>query len=369
MARPSHAHFMSRAIELAQKAKGRTSPNPIVGAVVARQGKIIAEGFHKKAGADHAEVVALKKVEKSKAKGSTLYVTMEPCCHHGKTPPCVPKIVESGIQRVVVGARDPNPQVNGQGIRWLKEAGVEVIEGVLHETCAALNLPFQKYITSRLPYVTLKVALSLDGKIATATGDSHWISNTLSRQYVHQLRSEVDAILVGAGTLRQDDPLLTVRWPSSKVERQPMVVIVDEKLDVSPSRRLFKIPNRKIIFATTWMSPEENRRALIKQGAEVRPLAADPMGRVDLKDLLKKLGEREVTHLLVEGGGRIFSSFISQKLVDHIVVFLAPKLLGGPSLDWLPELNIRTIQEALELDNLSVKTLGDNILVEGSLKR
>ena len=370
MARPSHTFFMSRAIELAQKGRGKTSPNPVVGAVVARQGRIVAEGFHKKAGTDHAEVIALKKLQKQKtAKGSTLYVTMEPCCVHGKTPPCVPFIVESGIGRVVVGARDPNPQVDGQGIRWLKEAGVEVIEGVLRDQCADLNRSFAKFIRTKKPYVTLKAAITLDGKIATAAGESHWISNTLSRQHVHQLRSEVDAILVGAGTLRQDDPLLTVRWPSSKVEKQPIVVIVDASLNVPPSRRLFKIPNRKIIFATTWMSPEENRRALIKQGAEVWPLAADVTGRVDLNDLLKKLGEREVTHLLVEGGGGIFSSFISQKLFDRIIVFLAPKLLGGQAMDWLPEVNIRNIQDALELETLSVKTLGDNILFEGELKK
>ncbi|MDP2599811.1 MAG: bifunctional diaminohydroxyphosphoribosylaminopyrimidine deaminase/5-amino-6-(5-phosphoribosylamino)uracil reductase RibD [Deltaproteobacteria bacterium] len=360
---------MSRAIELALKAKGHTSPNPIVGAVVSKRGKIIAEAFHKQAGADHAEVAALKKIGKSKTKGATLYVTLEPCCHHGKTGPCVPKVIESGIQRVVIGARDPNPKVNGQGIRWLKEAGIEVIEGVLQDRCEELNRPFQKHITTHIPYVTLKVAMTLDGKIATASGDSRWISNPLSRKYVHQMRDEVDAILVGANTLKTDDPLLNIRLVAPKNGRHPMVVVVDQKLDVPINRRLFSVKGRRVVFATTWMSPEENRRALIKMGAEVWPLDADVTGRVDLKALLKMLGEKQIVHVLIEGGGGIFSSFLSEKLVDRLVCFMAPKLLGGQAMDWLPELNIRTLDEALELNTLSVKTLGDNILVEGELKR
>lgn len=373
MARPSHAQFMRRAMALALQARGRTSPNPIVGAVIARQGRILAEGFHRQAGADHAEVIALKKLKKNQARGATLYVTMEPCCLYGKTPPCVPMVVESGIGRVVVGARDPNPQINGRGIQWLKEAGVEVIEGILQDDCAGLNKPFEKYITKKIPYVTLKAALSLDGKIATATGESKWISNTLSRQYVHELRAEVDAILVGAGTLKQDDPLLTVRLGSAArngaPRKQPMVVVVDNKLEVPLPRQIFKAKNRRVIFATTWMSPEENRRALIRQGAEVWPLNADLTGRVDLRDLLRALGEKGITHLLVEGGGGIFSSFISQRLVDRLLIFLAPKLLGGQAIDWLPEINVRKIQESLELGKISVKMLGNNILVEGELKK
>lgn len=358
---------MRRALELAMQGKGKTSPNPMVGAVIARQGRIAAEGHHRFAGGDHAEIVALKKLKKGDARRATLYVTMEPCCLHGKTPPCVPRVVEAGISRVVVGARDPNPQINGRGIQWLREAGVEVIEGVLHDDCVALNLPFQKFITQGRPYVTLKVALSLDGKIATAAGQSRWISNALSRQYVHQLRQEVDAVLVGAGTLRQDDPLLTNRLGGAN-RKQPMVVIVDNTLEIPSSRRLFKVRGRKLVFATTWMSPEENRRNLIREGAEVWPLDADLTGRVDLNALLKVLGEKGVTHLLVEGGGGIFSSFISGRLVDRVVAFLAPKLLGGQALDWLPEIHVRNLEEAMELENISVRTLGDNVLVEGSLK-
>lgn len=367
MARPSHQHFMRRAIALALHGKGRTSPNPMVGAVVVRKGRILSEGFHKKAGGDHAEIAALKKLKKGAAAGATLYVTMEPCCLYGKTPPCVPQVVEAGIKRVVIGSRDPNPQIHGKGVQWLKEAGVEVIEGVLQEECAAINKPFQKFITTQMPYVTLKAALSLDGKIATRERESKWISNTLSRQYVHQLRSEVDAILVGGGTLRLDDPLLTVRLTNSHNGRQPMVVIVDRTLEIPPARQIFKAAGRPIVFATTWFSPEERRRALIKQGAQVWPLEADLAGRVDLKTLLRTLAQKNVMHLLVEGGGGIFSSFISQRLADRVVACIAPKLLGGSALDWLPELSVRKLEEACALTQISVKMLGDNVVIEGEL--
>lgn len=369
MARPSHQHFMRRAIELALQGKGKTSPNPMVGAVLVRKGRVLAEGFHRKAGADHAEIAAIKKLAKGQAKGATLYVTMEPCCLYGKTPPCVPRVVEAGIRHVVIGARDPNPEINGKGIAWLKEAGVEVIEGVLYKECENLNRPFQKYITTQMPYVTLKVALSLDGKIATAERESKWISNVLSRQYVHELRGEVDAILIGGGTLRYDDPLLTIRHVTSKNGRQPMVVVVDRTLEIPPRRNLFKEKERPVVFATTWLSPEERRRQLIKMGAEVWPFDADLAGRVDLKALLKKLAQKNVMHLLVEGGGGVFSSFIGERLADKVVACIAPKLLGGRALDWLPEFSIRKMEEAYSLTNISVKTLGDNVVIEGELAK
>ncbi|MBI4223655.1 MAG: bifunctional diaminohydroxyphosphoribosylaminopyrimidine deaminase/5-amino-6-(5-phosphoribosylamino)uracil reductase RibD [Deltaproteobacteria bacterium] len=369
MARPSHQHFMRRAMELALQGKGKTSPNPIVGAVLVRKGRILAEGFHRKAGGDHAEIVALKKLAKDQARGATLYVTMEPCCLYGKTPPCVPRIVDAGIRHVVIGARDPNPEINGKGIQWLKEAGVEINEGVLHEDCENLNRPFQKFITTRMPYVTLKVALSLDGKIATAERESKWITNALARAYVHELRSEVDAVLIGGGTLRYDDPLLTVRHGNSKNGRQPMVVVLDRTLDIPPERNLFIKQNRPLVFATTWTSPEEKRRMLIKMGAEVWPFDADLTGRVDLKALLKTLAQKNVMHLLVEGGGEVFSSFIGQRLADHVVICMAPKLLGGQSMDWLPELSIRKMEEAYQLKNLSLRQLEDNVVIEGELAK
>ena len=216
MARPSHVHFMEKALELAQKGRGCVSPNPMVGAVVAHYGKIVAEGFHAKAGEDHAEVAALKKLDPQYVEGATLYVTLEPCDHQGKTPPCTEAILKSGIRRVVVGCRDPNPKVNGKGVARLKESGIEVIEQVLFEECHRLNAIYNKYITTGMPFVLLKVAMTLDGKIATVKGDSKWITNAKCRQYVHILREEVDAILIGGGTLRKDNPLLTVRLPQPK---------------------------------------------------------------------------------------------------------------------------------------------------------
>lgn len=369
MARPSHQHFMRRALDLALKARGRTSPNPMVGAVLVRKGRILAEGYHRKAGADHAEMAALKKLKRGQARGATLYVTMEPCSLYGKTPPCVPQVVESGIKRVVAGSRDPNPEVNGKGLRWLKEAGIEVMEGVLEGECETINRPFRKFITTGLPYVTLKAALSLDGKIATQERESKWISNTLSRQYAHALRSEADAILIGGGTLRYDNPLLTVRHLPSPNGRQPIVVVVDRNLEIPPGRNLFRARERAVIFATTWHSPEKNRRQLIKEGAQVWVFDADLAGRVDLKTLLRRLAQKNVMHLLVEGGGGIFSSFIAERLADRVVACIAPKLLGGRALDWLPEFSIRKMEEAYSLTRVSFRPLGDNVVIEGDLAK
>lgn len=368
MARPSHVQFMRRALELALQGRGKTSPNPMVGCVIAKQGRILAEGLHRKAGTDHAEIVALKKLSQSEMEGATLYVTMEPCSIQGKTPPCAPRLIRSGIQRVVVGARDPNPKVNGGGLALLKKGGIEVIEGILHQECATLNKPFEKFITQKMPYVTLKVALSLDGKVATSSGDSKWLSNKASRHYVHQLRGEVDAILVGGGTLRQDDPLLTVRLPHQKNRRQPTVVIVDTTLELPTKRKLFERDGRRIIVATTPHAAASTKRLLEKKGAEIWNFDADLTGRIDLKSLLRRLGEEGMTHLLVEGGASIFSSFIGQRMVDRVIAFLTPKLLGGQALDWLPDLHIKKMKEAFELKNVAVKTFGNDILLQGELK-
>ena len=337
--------FIQRAINLALKAKGQTSPNPIVGAVVVKKNKIIAEGFHKKAGSDHAEIVALKKLRKGQAKGATLYVTLEPCCHKEKrTPPCVEAILAAGFRCVVVGTLDPNPKVSGKGIRYLRKGGVSVTTGVLEKECRDLNFAYNKWIKTGLPFVTLKVASTLDGKIVDASGNSKWITGEKSRRLVHHMRSEVDAILVGAGTVRKDNPLLNVRLPRYK-GKQPMAVIVAGKKSLPKNLKLFKVKNRTVLV-------EQNKK-----------------GRVDLKALLKKLGQAGVTHLMVEGGGAIFSSFLKEKLVDRLCLFLAPKLLGDQAKGWLPALKPRNLKDALELDNISVKTLGDDILIEGALQK
>lgn len=368
MARPSHAHFMQRAIELAKQGRGRTSPNPMVGCVIAHQGRIVAEGYHRKAGTDHAEIAALKKLRKADIPGATLYVTMEPCSIDNRTPACVPQVIASGIRRVVVGARDPNPKVNGNGIRLLKEGQIEVIEGVMGDECAKMNRPFEKWIQKRIPYVTLKAALSLDGKIAAGSGDSKWITGAMSRQAVQHLRDEVDAILIGSGTLKQDDPLLTVRLSDTTSRKQPIVVVVDKNLESVPDqRKLFDVPGRQVIVATTSAASAEKQAALRSRGITVWTLDVDLAGRVDLENLLKALGEIEVTHLLVEGGSGIFSSFVAEKRCDRLFLFLAPKLLGGHGFDWLSNLRVETMQEALPLRFLRVEPLGGDLFIEAEM--
>lgn len=327
--------FMARAIELAQRGRGQTSPNPIVGAVIVKNNRIVAEGFHKKAGTDHAEIVALKKLPPAGAGGAALYVTLEPCCHKDKrTPPCVDRILSAGIQKVVIGARDPNPKVCGEGIRRLRRGGAKVVAGVLQEECRGLNKPYEKWITTGLPYVTLKVASTLDGKIATASGKSKWITNKKSRAIVHRLRAEVDAILVGAETVRRDDPLLTVRIPRYH-GRQPMAVVIAGKKSLPNNRKLFKVKGRKVLV-------ERNKK-----------------GRVDLKKLLEKLGRMGITHLLVEGGGDIFSQFIRQKRADHFMIFIAPKKFGPSGKGWL--------SGELVLKNVSQTVLGSDLLLEAEV--
>lgn len=360
-------YFMQRAVILALKGKGKTSPNPVVGCVIVKAGKILAEGYHRKAGAPHAERIALRKISAAEARGATLYVTLEPCSIRGKTPPCVPAIVSAGIRRVVAACRDPNPKVNGRGIAWLKKEGVSVTEGVLRETCERLNRPFEKFIRRGVPYVTLKAALTLDGKIATAGGESKWISNAASRRRVHKLRREADAILVGSATVRADDPRLDVRLPGKKGRKNPAVVVLSAGLDLPTGGRLFAIKGRRLIVATRRTASEKKRRALIRKGAEIWSLKSDGNGGVDLRDLLKRLGREGMTHLLVEGGAKVYSAFVSRRLADRLVLFVAPKLLGGGGLDWLPGLRIPTIKKALKLEDVSTQMLGDNILIEAEL--
>lgn len=364
-ANKTNEKWMALAIELAKKGLGKTSPNPLVGAVIVKNGKLLARGFHAQAGKDHAEIVALKKLSREKLKGSTLFVTMEPCCFHGKTPPCVTQIIKSGIRKVVVGCRDTNPRVNGWGIRLLKRAGIQVAEGVLQEACESLNRPFRKWIKQKIPFVTLKVASTLDGKIATASGDSKWITNLESRKRVHELRSQVDAILIGVGTLKQDDPLLSVRYGNAKGNENPMVVVVDEKLNSFPEAKIFRVKNRKIIFATTDSAPKKRREEFEKKGASVWVLPKDLQGFVDLKSLLKRLGKEGILHLFVEGGASIFSSFLAKRLADHLILLMAPKLLGKGAKSWTPPFGFKKVEEGLQLQNIAIQVLGSDCMIEG----
>ena len=361
----THESHMRWAIALALEGAGRTSPNPVVGALVVKGGRVVGEGYHARAGAPHAEINALAEAGR-RARGADLYVTLEPCCHEGRTPPCVPSIVEAGIRRVIVGTRDPNPRVDGRGIRALKRAGVIVVEGVLKESCRLMNEPYNKFIKSGVPYVVAKVALSLDGKIAAASGESKWISNELCRAYVHRLRGQADAVMVGANTVLNDDPRLTVRLPGRR--RQPLAVVVDETLRIRRNARLAKRAGGELIMATTSRASKTMRRFLEKRGHSIILCRATPDGRVFLPHLLKELGKIGVTSILLEGGGELFADFFRRGMVDRVVCCLAPKLIGGGGKDFLPGLSAPDIGSARALDGCTIEIMGDNVIIDGKPK-
>jgi len=349
--------FMHLAVREAEKGVGRTSPNPPVGAVLVKNGRVIARGHHARAGGPHAEVVALRAAG-SRAEGADLYTTLEPCNHWGKTPPCSLAILEAGVQRVFIGSRDPNPVVKGRGVARLRRAGVEVVSGVLGAECDALGAPWFRYITSGRPFVTLKAAVTLDGKIATRTGDSRWITGEAARAEVHRLRDRVDAVLVGAGTARADDPLLTARLPRGK-GHDPVRVVLDARLALPPSLQLFHVASKALTLVATTSAAAR----AFGPGVEI-VRCKERGGLVDLDDLLARLAARGVTHLLVEGGAEVHQAFLEARLVDRVALFLSPKLLGGGK-DWLAGAGPERMADALRLDAVEVRRVGDDVLVSG----
>ena len=361
------ARFMERALELADSARGLTSPNPLVGAVVVRDGLVAGEGYHAQAGTAHAERLALA-VAGLQARGATLYVTLEPCVHQGRTPPCVSAVVEAGIRRVVVAVLDPNPRVSGGGVAALRQAGIAVSVGCREADARRLNRPFFTWITERRPFVTLKAAMSLDGKIAGWDRSSRWITGEAARGAGHRLRSESDAIAVGIGTLLADDPELTVRlepaWP-----REPLRVVVDSRARTPCSARVLSagFPGRTLI-AVTEAAPSENVEALAARGAQVVRLPARDE-RVDLAALAAELARRDVTALLLEGGGELNAAFLEAGLVDRVVVFVAPLLLGGRSAPTPLEGPGRGLKEAFRLTAMTVRREGEDLVIEGDIDR
>lgn len=331
-----HEAFMARALELARRGRYNAHPNPMVGAVVVKDGRVIGEGAHLRWGGPHAEVNALRSCRVSPA-GASVYVTLEPCSTHGKTPPCTDLLIRSGIKEVYYGAMDPNPAHAGRGAAVLRGAGIKVKAGVLGRECAALNPAFDKFMRTGLPYVTVKIAQSLDGRIADAAGRSRWISSPASRLEAHRLRAEADAVLAGIGTVLADDPLLNVR--GVKVRRQPLIVALDSSFRVPRRARIFG--NERVLIATTRKASVTAMKKF-PHGAKILVLPSEK-GRVSLKALLKELGRLGVAHVLVEGGGRVAGSFISEGLADRFVCFVAPMLIGGTasknSLVWPDELN------------------------------
>ena len=350
--------FMREALRIAQNAVGRTSPNPLVGAVIVKNGKIIAEGWHKKAGTPHAEIHALKMAGES-AKGATLYVTLEPCSHFGRTPPCAKAIIEAGISRVVAAMGDPNPKVAGRGFEMLKNAGISVEVGLLEAESRKMNEVFLKWIEKGLPFVTIKFASSLDGKICTASGESQWISGEKSRKFTHYLRDINDAILVGVGTILADNPSLTTRLVEGK---NPIRIIADSKLRTPLDSKVVN-DGEKTIIAVTNVAPSEKIEEMTARGVEIIKCGFE---RVDLKMLLKTLAEREITSILVEGGGKIHFSMLKAGLVDKIYAFIAPKIIGGEkSLTSVEGEGFLKLSEAISLKNVETERLGDDILIKG----
>lgn len=358
--RDIHEKFMLRALSLARKGVGKTAPNPAVGCVIVRDGVIVGEGWHRKAGTPHAEVHALAQAGDA-ARGADVYVTLEPCAHHGKTPPCAEALIKAGVGRVFIGMVDPNPKVNGGGMAMLLAAGIPVKSGILEEECRRLNEPFIKHVTTGRPFVILKSALTLDGKIATATGDSRWITNDRSRQFVHRLRSAVDAVMVGGRTVLADDPQLTSRVPGGK---DPIRVVVDSSLRIPLNARLLHLQSPAPTLIATTSGDEAKISRLEAAGAEVLRCSGCH-GHVDLDDLLRQLGERGVQSVLLEGGRELAGGALHRGLIDKFLLFYAPKIIGGEGLDPFAGPGAERIDGALRLTRITTRRFGDDILVEG----
>lgn len=357
---------MRRALELARKAEGRTSPNPMVGAVIVKDGKVVGEGYHKRAGSPHAEIVALKKAG-SNARGATLVVNLEPCSHQGKTGPCAVAVIASGIREVVVGMRDPNHLVAGKGNRLLKQAGIKVATGILKNECRRLNEVFVKFIGKHRPFVILKAAISLDGKIATEVGESKWISGPQSRKRVHQIRDKVDAIMVGAGTVLKDDPRLTVRLKNRK-GKQPVRVILDNKNLTPLSGRVYNAASTgKVLYVTSKQISPYRENRLKRKDVEVCILK-EKDGGVHLPQLMKYLADRNIASVLIEGGAALYASALKEKIVDKIILFAAPIIIGGqksPSV--IGGEGVKRLKDAWKIKDLTVCQIDKDLMLEGYL--
>ena len=336
----------------------------MVGAVIVSDGEIVGRGYHARAGADHGEIVALKEAG-DRARGATLYINLEPCCHHGRTPPCADAIVEAGVKRVVAAMVDPFEKVASKGIEALRIAGIEVDVGLLQDEARTLNEVFVKYVTTGKPFVILKMAMSLDGRIAAGSGDSKWITCEEARTRVHRLRDEVDAVLVGRGTVEQDDPLLTARLPDGEV-KNPIRVILDGKARVPIDARVLSDKSEASTWVIVGESAEPDRTSAIREaGAEVIPLP-DELGRIGFEAMLRELGRRGVTSVLVEGGKEVFTEALKSRSVDKLVAFVAPLIVGGDGrFNAFGELGVHKISDGFKLRDVKVERVCDDVLIEG----
>lgn len=358
------AAYMYLAYGLAEKALGRASPNPYVGALVVKNDVIVGHGYHEGAGRPHAEIAALGRAGR-RAKGGTLYVTLEPCVHWGRTPPCVDAVLSAGVKRIVISALDPNPLVFQKGVRKIRRAGIDVTVGVLEERNRRLNEFYAKYITRSIPFVTLKAALSLDGKMATKKFDSQWISSPPTREYVHLLRAEYDALMVGVNTIIQDDPRLTVRhsnWRDKKLTR----IILDSALRLPRQARILStLAQGRILVFTNMNAPRPKKEALAELGVEVISLPG-AAAIVDLHRVLAALGKREIASVLVEGGGRLATSLLEKKLADKVVLTISPRFIGGKdAVSVFGGEGPKSLKDALSLNAVSSFQIGEDTLLEG----
>lgn len=358
------AFYMNMALELAERGRGYTSPNPMVGSVVVKDSYVVGTGFHEYAGGPHAEVRALENAGEL-AKGATLYVTLEPCNHTGKTPPCTEKIIKSGVVRVVVAMRDPNPDVTGGGIQLLRKNGITVDVGVEEKQALRLNEMFVKYVKTKRPFVILKTASTLDGRIATRTGDSKWVTGESARNFVHSIRHSVDGIMVGIGTVRHDDPSLNTRLENIK-GKDPIRIILDTRLTISENARMLTMESAAETLVITGDNiPPQKKRNLEKKGVKI---VESPLkdGLIDLDKLMNILGGMGMTSLLVEGGGRVAASALNSSIVDKILFFFAPKILGGD--DGIPVCRgpgPEKMSDCIKVHDILIHRFDDDILIEG----
>ncbi|MFH0772312.1 MAG: bifunctional diaminohydroxyphosphoribosylaminopyrimidine deaminase/5-amino-6-(5-phosphoribosylamino)uracil reductase RibD [Candidatus Omnitrophota bacterium] len=365
--RHADEQYIRFSLDLARKAKGLTSPNPCVGAVVVKDGRIVGKGYHKRAGGPHAEIFALRQAGKY-AKGATLYVSLEPCGHYGRTPPCADLIISSGIKRVVTAMKDPNPLNNGKSLAFLRKNGIKTDVGILKQEAEKLNEEFIKFITKRIPFVTVKVAQSLDGKIASRTGDSKWISGEEARNYVHTLRSRTDAVIIGIGTLLMDDPLLTARPIRQKPARQPLRIVLDSRLKIPLTARILNSAGGKVIIATTEAAGAKKIDLLRRRGVDLI-VVNQKNDVVDIKSLLVELGKREISSVLIEGGGEVIASAMESKTVDKVLFFISPKIIGGrQALTSVEGVGVKCLKDSFNLKESRVEKIGGDFLFEGYME-
>ena len=370
---------MRRAIELAKRGGGYVHPNPLVGCVVVKDSEIIAEGYHEKYGEFHAERNALTRCQ-SETKGASLYVTLEPCCHYGKTPPCTEIIIEKGIKKVFVGILDTNPLVAGKGVKILQDAGIEVEVGLCEDEIRELNKVFLKYITTKGPYVIMKTAMTLDGKIAAFTGDSKWVTNDESRKLVHELRSEMAAVIVGIGTVMADDPMLNVRLEGN--QHQPIRIVVDSNLRIPIDSQLVKTAKEyRTIIAIQKPHAENaenaeiyNHELLARKRADLAEFDVEIIecqsnkNHIDINDLMNKLGAMGIDSLLLEGGGTLNAAFLEAGCVDEVWAFIAPKIIGGEgAMTPVSGKGIAIMSDAIQLQNIDIQNINGDILIKGKI--